>query len=119
MDLLEMADSIEVQKQHAELRREAESLGHITEEDLGLFETMIYLEVKREDLYNDDIMTKVREVYDYAKEFGDTITILRDLDIELGMPIVERLDKLWSHVRLNNNEKRDNWRRLRKNEEEI
>ena len=44
MDLLEMADNIEIQKQHAELKREAESLGHITGEDLGLFETMIFLD---------------------------------------------------------------------------
>ena len=105
MEILEYAESIEYKEKIDEARDIIRSTGSVVDEDLGFYETAVFFELKEEDLLTDKI-DKIREIYEWALQRGEVGEVLRDLDIQLGMPIMDKLNKIWSYIRLNKTEEK-------------
>ncbi len=106
MGLLEQADSFSLKESDKEYIGHAQEMGY--EMDINFFSTCQYLGIDKDSLGDSDKMNKAQKIYDWAKERGDPLEVIRELDIYLGKPVpMEKLNKIFVWTSLDNEQAKD------------
>ena len=98
--------AVNFKAQKAEFQSEGESMGFV--EDFDFYELCQYFSMEKGDFGNNEMMGKIKNIYDWARKMGNVIESVRDLDIRLGKPQnLDKLNKIYTFIALDNEESRD------------